>query len=145
MAFFYLYFLGDFEINDVNVRDFLQSVITPEQLQAARLKVMGMGKTIYSKVNAGDSQKQNAVLDQLSEDDKQKMMELIEQNLDPKKLEEQNHELQKTLEKILIDSRREDQVRMMQVLHESLKPEHKPARADPNLHKTIDKIARDSL
>lgn len=145
MAFFYLYFLGDFEINDVNVRDFLQSVITPEQLQAARLKAMGMGKTIYSKVNAADSEKQDAALDKLSEEDKQKMMDLIEQNLDPKKLEEQNHELQKTLDKILIDSRREDQVRMMQVLHDSLKPEHKPVRVESDLHKTIDQIAGDSL
>lgn len=145
MAFFALYFFGDFEINDVNVRDFLQGAITPEELQAARLKLMGMSKSIYSKVNTDDSQKQSMALDKLSEEDKQKMMDLIEQNLDPQKLEEQNLELQNTLDKILKESRREDQVRMMQVLHDSLKPEHRPVRVEADLHKTIDKIARDSL
>lgn len=145
MAFFALYFFGDFEINDVNVRDFLQRTITPEQLKSARAKVMGMGLKLYSSVNSSGDQKPNAVLDKISEEDQKKMMDLIEQNLDPKKLEEQNRDLQKTLDKILIDSRREDQMRMMRVLHESLKPERKPARVEPDLHKTIDKIARDSL
>lgn len=105
MAFLFLYYFGDFRINDVNVRDFLHSIVSPEELLNARVRVMSlfkngvheMGQTLTGK--ASD-------LDQVSPSDQKKLLEVIKKSmndLDPKTIEGNNLKFEDNVKKLSQD------------------------------------------
>lgn len=101
--FFTLYFFGDFRVNDVNVRDFLQSKITLQQMknfgrQAADLfqmlaelirnktAALGDGKsgstdTSLTGQDASLDAAQKMIQDSLSDADRKKILKIFEQNI----------------------------------------------------------------
>ena len=103
--FFSLYFFGNFRINEVNVRDYLQSKITLQQMKDFGRRTadffdmlaglirnksaeLGDGKTgpVSGNPLSGDVSMEDAkklIGDTLSEEDRKKILKIFEQNLNP--------------------------------------------------------------
>lgn len=99
--FFTLYFFGNFRINDVNVRDFLQSKITIQQMKDFGRRtadffemLAGMIRTKSEHLTDGKSGKTDTpsqdislddakkmIGDTLSEEDRKKILKIFEQDL----------------------------------------------------------------
>jgi hypothetical protein len=95
VIFFGLYFFGDFRINDVNVRDFLQSTITPAQLVVIKDKALSAFKSILARLtkvsvdvdgdgkeSAISAEKAGEMLKNLDPKDQEKVLELLKKNMD---------------------------------------------------------------
>jgi hypothetical protein len=110
-----LYYFGDFSVSGVNVRDYLHGVVPPEKMDAARATALGLAKVAYQKidekVDVGSHLKSIAgsasapeLMDKISSEDQEKMVELLKSNLDqamdPNRQKEDAKRLQETIDSI---------------------------------------------
>lgn len=106
VLFFGLYFFGDFRINEVNVRDYLQSKVSIENMQTAwkaasdmfrviknlydgiaasssgvdgNTDVTGGGKVIPDQTQFNDAKKM--IQDRITEEDRKKIIKIFEEHL----------------------------------------------------------------
>lgn len=90
-----LYLFGDFRVNDVNVRDYLQKKVSLKQFSGLGEEISKTLKPVYQRLTQGfkgDSlsgqelseatEKTEILLDHLTESDQKKMQKLIEKNLE---------------------------------------------------------------
>lgn len=84
-----LYYFGDFRINNVNVRDTLQSWIPPERMNSWRAraieKTASVVKKAYDKIDEKYLHGDNVTvesLDKISVDDQKKMVDLLKSNIE---------------------------------------------------------------
>lgn len=103
LIFFGLYFFGDFRVNEVNVRDYLQTKVTPETLGQFKNQAINLyetlkglfaapkkdetGKTkvinpLDSKSSKSGSPKEGGPMEIISADDQEKLLKLLQKNLD---------------------------------------------------------------
>jgi hypothetical protein len=105
VAFLFLYYFGDFRINEVNVRDFLHSIVSPEELLNARVRVMGLFKTGVREMGQTLTGKASD-LDQVSPSDQKKLLDVIKKSmneLDPKTIESNNKKIEDNVKKLTQD------------------------------------------
>lgn len=89
-----LYLFGDFRVNDVNVRDYLQKKVSLKQFSGLgediskalkpvyqSLKEGFKGETLPDQKLSGTPEKTEVLLDHLTESDQKKMQKLIEKNI----------------------------------------------------------------
>lgn len=112
-----LYYFGDFQVNGVNVRDYLRGVVPPERMDAARATALSLAKAAYQKVDekidfgsqlkslTGSATIPGAeLMDQISEKDQEKMIELLKANLDaagdPIRQQEEADRLQRAVDSV---------------------------------------------
>ena len=101
-VFLGLYYFGDFRVNDVNVRDYLHTVVPPEQMDAGRDKAIKFAKILYQKIRDKIRGTQAVdLMDKISDKDQKKMMELLQANLkqalDEKTLQDNAKKLEDTV------------------------------------------------
>ena len=92
LVFFGLYFFGNFRVNDVNVRDYLQTKVTPQTLthlkdQAVNLYQMLRQLWDHSQKNqSGEAAVTNPLngkpMESLSPSDQEKLIKILQKNLD---------------------------------------------------------------
>jgi hypothetical protein len=92
--FFALYFFGDFRVNDVNVRDYLQSKITLQQMKDFGRKAADVFQMLADLIRhktgtpttpVGQDISMDAakklVQDSISEEDRKKILKIFEENV----------------------------------------------------------------
>ena len=93
IVFAFLYVFGDFRINDVNVRDFLQSHISPKNVIVIKDEAVKAWGSVYQMIEstfkADYSRKKQVDLsrtrkpqDKLTPQDKKQMLKLLRKNLE---------------------------------------------------------------
>jgi hypothetical protein len=92
LIFFGLYFFGDFRINEVNVRDYLQTQVTPEKLAQIKNQATHLYETLKGlfeaskKDESGKTKMMNPLdgkpMETISPDDQEKLLKLLQKNLD---------------------------------------------------------------
>lgn len=110
-----LYYFGDFSVSGVNVRDYLHGVVPPEKMDQARATALTLAKVAYQKVDEKvdigshltsitGSVTAPELMDKISDEDQEKMVELLKSNLDqamdPNRQQEEAKRLQETVESI---------------------------------------------
>lgn len=100
LIFFGLYFFGNFRVNEVNVRDYLQTKVTPETLNQLKNQAVNLYETLKNltgtakKDQAGTAKVINPLdgkpMETISPDDQEKLLKLLQKNLDDLKPTQQN-------------------------------------------------------
>ncbi|MBF0105341.1 MAG: hypothetical protein HQM16_08450 [Deltaproteobacteria bacterium] len=98
-VFFGLYFFGDFRINDTNVRDFLRSKVTPENIRLVKTQALELYGAVQNftktkketqdmnlKIEKALGQSVEGLpLDKITEADREKLIKIINDNLNTQK------------------------------------------------------------